>query len=396
MLRRYAAFRLLWSARALSYIGDGVATVALLLYVKDLRESGVAVGIILLAQSLPRLLGPFAGALADRVDRKPLMIGCDLGQALIFALIGASTPSLTILLPLVALAALLATAFGPANRSAVPLLVAKEDLVPANAWLGTALNLQLVVGPLVAGVVVSAVGLAPAFLLNSVTFLASALLLARLPSLDTAREGPQPRFFGDVREGISALQQHPLARAVFVTLFLGVAFAALDNVALVFLVRDVLNGSAFEFGVVTSAYGIGMVLASAALIRLRAISPSTAFFGGWVTSGLGTAFTGLAPVIPLAVLTQVTAGAGNGAENVAADTLLQEAVPSQKLGRVFGLTSSAAVAGSTIAYPLGGLVLEATSPRTVFLIAGGGTLLVTLLGRTLLPRHGGRAGRAAV
>ena len=70
-------------------------------------------------------------------------------------------------------------------------------------------------------------------------------------------------------------------------------------------------------------------------------------------------------------------GFGNGLENIAADTLIQQAVPREMLGRVFGLVTTAAFGGSTLAYAAGGPLLDLTSPRTVFLIAGAGILVVT-------------------
>ena len=74
----------------------------------------------------------------------------------------------------------------------------------------------------------------------------------------------------------------------------------------------------------------------------------------------------------------MVAGAGNGLENIAADTLIQRGVPREMLGRVFGLVTTAGMAGSSIAYATGGFVLDLTSPRVVFLIGGIGTLFVSL------------------
>jgi MFS family permease len=94
-------------------------------------------------------------------------------------------------------------------------------------------------------------------------------------------------------------------------------------------------------------------------------------------SAIGTVATGLAPLLAVVAAGQAVAGFGNGLENIAADTLIQRAVPREILGRVFGLVSTAAIGGSTVAYAAGGLVLDVSSPRAVFLIGGIGTLLVS-------------------
>jgi MFS family permease len=84
----------------------------------------------------------------------------------------------------------------------------------------------------------------------------------------------------------------------------------------------------------------------------------------------------VAPFVTFAMLGQAVAGLGNGIENVATDTLIQQAVPREMLGRVFGLVATAPFAGSTLAYAAGGYLLDLTSPRVVFVIAGLGILVV--------------------
>ena len=101
VLRRYPAFRRLWVARVLSLMGDGIALTALLLFVSGSERRGVAVGGLLVAQGLPRLLSPLAGALADRLDQRSLMVACDLGQAVLFGLIALLLPAYPLLVAMV-------------------------------------------------------------------------------------------------------------------------------------------------------------------------------------------------------------------------------------------------------------------------------------------------------
>ncbi len=101
----------------------------------------------------------------------------------------------------------------------------------------------------------------------------------------------------------------------------------------------------------------------------------------------GSATPAPQPQIWLAAMAQTIGGAGNGADNVASDTLIQRSVPREMLGRVFGVTSTAAFVGGGIAYAAGGPLLDATSPRFVFLVAGAGVLGVVGLAHILLPRE---------
>src|SRR5829696_5422236 len=177
LLRTSLDFRRLWLARTISNLGDGVAFVALVLLVHQRQETGVAVGSLLLVQALPRFLGPIAGAVADRVEQRALMIGCDLGNAAIFLAIVGLSPSFPVLLVLVAASSCLETVFAPAGRSALPAIVSRDDLLQANAWLGTAFNLQLALGPVIGGALVAGLGTNGALAVNSGSFLFSALIL---------------------------------------------------------------------------------------------------------------------------------------------------------------------------------------------------------------------------
>ncbi len=388
VLLRNRMFRRMWTARAISFIGDGIAITALVLHVESANGTGTAVGALLLAQAIPHLAGPMAGVIADRTDQRRLMIACNVGNAVVFAVAASLLPALPGLLLLVATSSILDTIFGPAGRSAIPALVDEDDLLSANAWLGTALNMQVAIGPLLGGLFVATLGIRGALVADAASFLVSAALLLRVQPLPADRSDPErSSFFADTREGLAYVRRHPVARAVVVTLFLGVAFAGIDNVGLVFLSRDVLGAGPLGFGVVAGAFGVGMLVASVALSSGRSRSPRTLFIGGWLLTSVGMLLTGLAPVIWLAALAQATGGAGNGADNVASDTLIQRSVPREMLGRVFGVTSTAAFIGGGIAYAVGGMLLDATSPRFVFLFAGVGVLAVVGVAHVMLPRE---------
>jgi MFS family permease len=392
-LRTSPAFRRLWLARTVSHVGDGVALVALVLLVRRTEGTGAAVGALLLASSVPRFLGPLAGVVADRVEQRALMVACDVGNAVIFGAIAAFRPTFGALLALVAASAVLETLFTPAGRSSVPSLVEEDQLLQANAWMGTSLNLQVALGSLIGGALAAAVGERGALLVDAASFAVSAALLIGLPALRPERAGAPSGFLAVGREGLAYAWRTPVVRTFLIVLFLGVAFAAVDNVALVFLVRDTLGGGRLAFGVVAGAFGVGMIAASTILsIRRTAIAVTTLLVAAWLASGLGALATGLAPAIAVAAAAQTVGGLGNGLENIAADTLIQAAVPRPMLGRVFGLTQTAAFGGSTLAYAAGGFLLDLTSTRTVFLVAGVGILLVTVILWIVVRRPASRSG----
>jgi MFS family permease len=390
-IRDAPAFRRLVAARTISHIGDGIALIALVLMVQEDRGTGTSVGGLLLATAIPRFLGPLAGVVVDRVEQRSLMIACDLGQAAIFGTIAWFDPSYPVLVGLVALATALATLFAPAGRSALPALVRPEQLMRANAWIGMSLNIQVAVGPVLGGLLVTWLDVRGALAANALSFVLSALFLLGLPPLRAPAEDGEARGFLAVgMDGLRFAWRNRVVRTLIVALFVGVAFAGLDDVALVFLVRETLGGSPLAFGLVTGAYGVGMLAGSLGLSwKGTAAAAGTVFLLGWVASGIGAVLTGIAPVIALVAVGQAIAGVGNAVDVVAMDTLVQQSVPREMLGRVFGLVGTAAPAGHALAFAAGGFLVEVTSPRIVFLIAGLGVLLVLMPVMLVLRRERG-------
>lgn len=353
--------------------------IALLLYVKDLQHSGIAVGALLLAQSLPHLAGPLMGTLVDRLDLKRLMVVCELAQSALFIAIAIWRPPFAALLPMVVIASLLDTAFGPASSSSVPQLVEREDLIHANAWIGSALNFQVALGPLLGGVLVSLFGVRGGLGANAVSFLVSTALLMTVPGLGRPRVEERVGIASAGLAGLAFAWRNVALRVVLIGVLLLVAFAAVDNVALVFLTRDTLNLSAAGFGVVAAAFGLGMLASSLGLLAWRhPPRPASILLVSWSLTSAGTLLTGLAPNGLAAGAMQAVGGVGNGADNVAIQTLIQQVVPRDMLGRVFGLLGTAAFTGSAIAYVVAGVLLDATSPRITFIVGGGGALVVVL------------------
>ncbi|HET9671227.1 MAG TPA: MFS transporter, partial [Actinomycetota bacterium] len=233
-IRDAPEFRRLLFARLVSHVGDGIAVTTLVLLVEGTRGSGAAVGTLLLVWFVPKLLGPLAGAIVDRVEQRTVMVACDLGQAAVFGTIAWLAPSFPVLLVLVAAAGCFETLFAPAGRSAVPALVRPEQLLRANAWMGTTLNLQVALGPVIGGVLVATLGVRGALAANALSFVISAIALVGLPPLRPQGEPERRGFLAVGVDGIRYVWRTPLLRSVAIALFVGVAFAGLDNVALVF------------------------------------------------------------------------------------------------------------------------------------------------------------------
>src|SRR5262245_13183316 len=183
LLRRNGNFRRLYLASVISLGGDWFLLIALFGLMLDLTGQAIAVAFTIAAQELTYFLAsPFAGVLADRLDRRRLMIGCDVSRAvLVLGFLLVRTDDLVWLVYLLlALTAVFAAAFEPASMAALPNLVAVRDLSVANALSGSLWGTMLAIGGALGGVVAGVFGTETAIVIDSVSFLLSALLIMRI------------------------------------------------------------------------------------------------------------------------------------------------------------------------------------------------------------------------
>jgi MFS family permease len=384
-----AAFRALIVSRVVSYVGDSVSLVALMLHVAATAGQALAVSLLLLVGDFaPALVSPFTGALADRIDRKHLMIGCELAQGALLVLIALTLPPLPVLLTLVALRATLGQTFLAASRAAVPSLVGKSGLARANSLLGFGTNGAEAVGPFLAAALFGVVGVRGVLLVDAASFAVSALLLTAVRSLPmTAEPGARPTFLAGARAGLGQLWTVPAVRIIVLAFCAVVAFNGIDDVAVVYLVRDTLHAPASAVGLVLGGVGVGLLAGYLLLARFGAVAPMVPLLlGGLALNSAGNLLTGIAWAVSAALVLQTLRGLGIAAMDTAANTLLQRLVPDTALGRVFGNFHGAIGIAAALSYVGGGLLLDATSAPVTFVVAGTGGLLAAGAAAFTLPR----------
>lgn len=387
LLRRNPPFRTLWSARAISFLGDSLGLVALLIYVEDSTGAALAVALLLFAgDCLPGFFGPLAGAIGDRFDLRRVMICCELVQgALTLAMV--ALPPLPVLLVLVCLRSITATVFQPASRSAVPAMVDDKRLESANATLGAGTYGLEALGPLVAAGLFLVTDIRGILLVDAATFLVSAIMLSRLPSLPPAPSEDRGSLLAETRAGLGYIWSAPVVRVIALGFFAIAAFSGVDDVAMVFLARDELGGGTSAASILYAGVGIGLVAGYLLLGRIGGRIPVLVLLVlGFGISSVGNLFTGLAWAIWAALLLQTVRGLGIAGLDVALNTHLQRVVPAALLGRTFGTLYGAVGLAAGLSYGLGGLLLHLTNARVTFIAAGAGGLLATLTTAAALRR----------
>lgn len=372
----------LWIGQAASFVGDAVSMVALVVLVVQTTGSASAVGGALVARLLPTLASPFFGVLADRLDRRAILVASDLVRALL-AVGLVFTRDLVVLYALIFLMGAARALFNPTVRAAFPGVVGGGDLTRANSLISATFSVSITLGPALGGLLVAGVGVRAAFLLDAATFLFSAALLSRIP-LPRAEAESGEGFLSELRSGLGYLAGARVPLAMVAGAFLTVLATDLATPAEVFLAKQTFGTGDAGYGLLVSIWGAGMVVGSAAMGVLGDRAPLVPFyFVSVFVWAVALVSAGLAPLFAVALGALAVAGATNGIDNVATDTILQTRVPDALLGRVFSVRFTGYSAAEAIAYPLGGLLVDASGARQAYLLSGiataGAGLLILLL-----------------
>ena len=384
LLRESVAFRRLWLSRFVSFVGDSLALVALILYIAQHTDEGFAVaGLLLAGDFAPTLLAPWTGALADRVDMRRLMITCESLQAVAVIAMAFSLRWLPAVFVLVVARSILAATIGPAARSGVSRIVADDDLEAANAVLGFGTFGFEAVGAALAAVLVPLIGTRGALLVDAGTFALSAIVLFGLPALPSVALPPvagasnapaRTSWHRDAIDGVRELFADPLVRAIVIGFGMFVVFVGMDDVALAFLGRNVLHSGSTGTALLYAGSGVGLFFGFLVATKVHAWAPLTLFAGGLAVAACGNLLTGLAWATYAACAMQVVRGLGVSAVDVGVSTLLARRVPAERLGRTFANLFGVIGLAAGVSYFAGGLLLHVASPRVVLVIAGLGGL----------------------
>jgi len=375
---RYPDFRWLLSALAVSQVGDWLYNLALVVLVYDRTHSALWAGVTTAARVVPVVvLGPLGGVLADRFDRRRIMIMCDLARMGLMVLLAAVAAfQLPIVLaPVIAAAATAAAApYIPCVAAVTPHVVEDADLPGANAARSAVTGAGIVLGPALGGVLLLLGSPASAFALNALTFGLSALAVLAIRA-DGDPNPFRPRRAADrpagllreVAQGAAALRAHRAAlRLVGADAMCSVLYGA-QTVLLLLVSRQVGLG-AQGYGYLFAAIGAGGLLGTALAGRVSRL-PSRPVLAGAPTLLLAVVRWPAAAI----VLTGLT-GMGALLVEILTDTTLQRELDEDVFGRAYGIAFPAAIAGIVVGSVIA-TGLAALLGASGALIAVGGTVL---------------------
>ena len=387
LVRRSPGFARLLAAEVVSPLGDAMGTVALVLHLQQVEGTGAAVATVLVAESLPPLASPWLGAIADRFAGRRLLVVCALAQAAVVAVLALWLPGVVGLFGLALVRATFAAVARPAVGAAVPALVEDDDLPAANSMLGGGRELGTIVGPALAGLLFASLGVRWVLAVDAATFVLCVPLLLALPLAvdDDERDDVSSTMRADVLDGLRALWRTPALRALAVGFWIAVLASASDDLILVFLASDALGAGPTGAGVLLAAPSVGLVVGLLALARWgRRFRALPAVLVGFLVIALGNLATAAAPALAVAWATQAVRGGGVALLEANVRTFVQRNAPRAMLGRVFANLYGGVEVCAALGYVIGGPLLDATSPRTMFVGIGVAGLFAAAVAAVLV------------
>lgn len=381
-------FRRYLSGQSLSLIGTWMQSIAQSWLVLQLTGSGTAIGLVVALQTVPMLLlGPYGGVIADRVDKRRLMVVLQSLMGVQALVLGVLTITGTVQMWHIYL---LAVALGlnqcfenPARQSFMLEMVGPRDLRNAVSLQSVLVNVARAVGPAVAGLIIATGGLGLCFMLNAVSFVAVVVSLLRL---DVSRLQPSPpakRERGQLREGIAYVRRTPALAVPLVMMALIGCLTYEFQVVLPVVAEHTFHAGADSYGFLTAAMGAGAVIGGLAMAtwgrtgNKALVVTATAF-------GVVMAVAAFAPSLGTMIAAMVLVGAVSVAYTATTNSTLQlEADPSMR-GRVMALWAVAFMGSTAIGGPVAGWVSQTFGGRaglalgaiTCFVAAAVATLVL--------------------
>jgi MFS family permease len=375
-----ADFWKFWTGQVISVLGTSFTLFAEPLLVFKLTHSAINLALTMAASMLPYLLfGLVIGAWVDRLDRKKMMVIVDVGMALVIASVPfmAAINHLSVwwIYGVTFVSQTLFIFFSAGEFAAIPSLVGKDDLVTANGRIQASYFAATVIGPLLAGALSAFVSIPDLLLIDSSSYLVSAVALLLVGASFNLADGEERKpgtILQDVGEGLRYVLSHPVLRNISAMMALVNFVATTTGAQLVLYAKERLHATNSEIGLLFSVAGAGVVIFSLAAGRLRKRwSFSVVALSSLAISGALTVLFALIPWFWVALpIWGLEAGVA-GLFNIQTGSLRQAIVPNHLLGRVMSIAGVLAWSAIPLGALLGGFAIERTgNPELVYAVVG--------------------------
>lgn len=373
-------YSLLWAGQTISQVGDALTVVAVPLLVYTLGHSVASLTLSFVIESLPWIvIGPIAGVVVDRVNRRNVLIMSDFLRAILVTSIF-FLHSVPLIYLMSFLSQSLATVFAPARSATIPDLISKELYVKAISLSQSSFQTVQIIGPfLAAGIIAVSGGPRAAVLIDAVSFLIGTgmTLLIRFPpqSLQGMAANKKPPFFRSLQEGAAFLVKHNVLRYATSINILKALIQSVVLVGSVLYVKSEMgltaNASNSFYGIVVTAIGVGIVIGTTLIgTYLHDWNRRVLIVGGLMLQGVTFLFLLFHPGIVLTTVLFGVSGFASSGALAPNSAFYAESTPNEVRGRVYSVVNSVIQVAQILGYSLAGFIASTYSSIILFFLGG--------------------------
>lgn len=365
--------RLLTFGAGVSQFGNSLSLLVLVFWATPI--SSLLVAAILVAELLPIVLGaPLAGQLVDRLPNRRLLISALLLQGVAITAIAPLMGQPVFVVALVFLSGCGLAVAVPSTSALVPHIAGEEEATRGYAWIGTARSVGNIAGVTGGALLAGFFGHPAAMVIDGLTFVAYAALLAfvRSERRPTGEHSARPSALAGIRH----VRRDPVLFAAIIGLAFFVGATVVINVADPAFVRFVLHGDELLLGAMQACWTVGILVGTRLAARLRTVSQvayALAITG--ITTGIAVLIPAMFPFVVAAGIGWFIGGVSNGVDNVTMNAIVRLRTPEEMRGRAFAAVGSMVTGANLIGTATAGALLLVMGPRAVFAVGGSGALL---------------------
>jgi DHA3 family macrolide efflux protein-like MFS transporter len=377
-------FFALWAGQSVSTFGDWMAVMALYSEVAfRMDRNPLQVSLIMISFVTPvAILGPVAGTLVDRWNTRRTMIASDLIRAVIVLLLAVS-PNLYSTCFLIVMLSAVSIFFLPCLNIAIPSLVNKEELLVANSLNTQTIQLNRIICPAAAGLLLGWLGARPCYYIDSTSFIFSALMISTI-AISGRRTSPKKGIGAipaEFKEGLRFIFEHKAILFLIVSMVAAVfALGAFEALIAVYI-RDLLSGGSRLFGAMISISGIGTILGAMLIGRFgQGVKRVHMIAAGIFATGIGISGIAASTAVPLTLVFNFWMGIALACVMVPAQSLMHEETPLEVMGRVSGAAHSLVTLSQLGSFLISGAIAVRLGIRNLYYLVGLALFAIGLVG----------------
>lgn len=387
LLKENSNFRSLWIGQLVSALGDRLTQMGILTFLMVAgQDKGDKVALITFFSLLPFLLfGPLFGVLVDRYSRKKLMILADIARALLVVFIPVIwlyTRSVPVMVLWFFVLGSLTALFTPAKMSIIPNITAKEVLLKANSLIVTTGMVATLVGTLIAGAVIKITGVKPAFYINGLTYLISAVFILKISrakpaAREVSSENTYSILVNDIKAGIGYIRRHQI---ILWLILLCSSFSFISSFAYILILNygsTVLRQGPWGIGCLLSAAGFGMIVGSLILIKKKnKINYARILAFSFAAIGISCLLLFFKPNMHITLMLLFLAGIGSSIVTISLDTMFQRVTPDDLKGKIFSARGLVTNSVFLVSLLLVGQMVKLVDANCLFAVIGAFAVLI--------------------